>query len=160
MDTPVESSAERLQQATNQPIRLPKELLSTFIILFGLCGQITFTVIPVIEEEKHGPSNRDFSKIRTLLSISWLFFSISCGLCSTLALYQHYLSGGGRAQRQQQKHRSAQVVVFAMVEVTACLAFLFLCLVLLEYTSPVGWIALGLISLVALVSMICFTICH
>jgi len=142
----------------HQRIKWPKELVPTLIILFGLCAQITFSIIPNLEEEKVLSSGRNISKIRTLLSLAWLFLATSCGLGCALALCQHNRTDGIFEHKPHQ-YKITQITLCTSIQITGFIGLLFISLVMLEYTAPVGWVAVGLICLAAGGASVCFIMC-
>jgi hypothetical protein len=116
--------------------RQVKEFVPTFMVLFGLGGQIIFTVITTIS------INRDAARARTLLSVAWLFFAVAFEVSCVVLLLSQIHGKRGRTQR----HGSDSIVIalWAFLQIDVAVAFLFLSLVIVAYTPAVGWVAFGL----------------
>jgi len=135
-----------------------KGLMPTFIAIFGFGGQITFTVIPTITKDDDVPSDWGAAKVRTFLSLAWMFFTLGFGLSCVMALAPVY--GGDTFARRLESECYARVVglLGAVLQLFAALAFIFLSLVVVAYTPAVGWVVVGTGCFAVLVAVITYII--
>lgn len=61
-------------------LRWLEALMPTFMAIFGLGGQITFTVIPTITRDEDVPPDWGAAEARTFLSLACMFFTLGFGL--------------------------------------------------------------------------------
>ena len=119
-------------------------LMPTFIAIFGLGSQITFTVIPTITKDEDVPSDWGAAKVRTFLSLAWMFFTLGFGLSCAMALTPVYFRGDDLAKiLSSKRHEKIVNLLCAVLQLFAALAFLFLGFVVVAYTPAVGWIVAG-----------------
>ncbi|KAH7119453.1 hypothetical protein B0J13DRAFT_194836 [Dactylonectria estremocensis] len=125
-----------------------KEFLPTFIILFGLSSLIIFTAMPTVVKD---------DKIRTFLSLAWLFFMAGFALCCMIS--SQACSRGIRRRLQHYHCENIVVeVICGLLQIATALAFLFLSLVVVAYTAPAGWIAFGVSCFCVMAVLVCLVI--
>ncbi len=161
---------QELQQRSQPQLPLPPKpvpravkwltgLMPTFIAIFGLGSQITFTVIPTITNDDAVPSGWGAAEVRTFLSLAWMFFTLGFGLSCAMALTPAYYGGDDLGERLGSKrHEKIVNSLCALLQLFAALAFLFLALVVVAYTPAVGWVVVGTGCLCVLVALVTYVI--
>lgn len=123
------------------------------VSIFG--GSITFSVLVA----KHEGSNGSFTDatITTFLSIAWLFFALAL----VIAWGGQLLLGFKLESFENENEKGRKVFLRLMslaLQLLVLISFLFLSLVVVCYSKPVGWLSVGFIILFIGIALLFWTI--